>query len=64
MPWRRRDGVRLQCYPTENSLALRIAGGILIASGILLILLCVPTWAWVSIVGAALILLGLFLIRK
>ncbi|MBQ9265092.1 MAG: hypothetical protein IJ189_12915 [Clostridia bacterium] len=64
MSWRREEQVRAQCYPASKSIALRIAGGVLIAGGIVLILLCVPTWAWLAIVGAALILLGLFLIRK
>ena len=34
------------------------------ANIILLILLCVPFWAWLALIGAALILLGLLLIRK
>ena len=64
MPWRREDEVRVQCYPGSKSLILRIAGYVLIGTGILLILLCVPFWAWLALIGAALILLGLLLIRK
>ena len=33
-------------------------------AGIILILLCVPSWAWLSLLGAAMILAGLLLIRK
>ena len=64
MSWRREDEVRVQCYPSGRSLSLRIAGYILIGAGIILILLCVPFWAWLALIGAALILLGLLLIRK
>ena len=64
MSWRREDEVRVQCYPSGGSLALRIAGYALIGAGVILILLCVPCWAWLALVGAALILLGLMLIRK
>ena len=64
MSWRREEDVRVQCYPRGRSAALRIAGFALIGAGILLILLCVPGWAWLFVLGAALILAGLLLIRK
>ena len=64
MPWRREEDVRVQCYPSGKSAAIRIAGFALIGAGILLILLCVPGWAWLAVLGAALILTGLLLIRK
>ena len=64
MPWQREDEVRVQCYPSGKGVLLRAAGYLLVASGLLLILLCVPSWAWLALVGAALILLGLLLIRK
>ena len=64
MSWRREDEVRVQCYPSGRSFLLRIAGYVLIGAGVLVILLSVPGWAWLSLVGAALILLGLLLIRK
>ena len=63
MPWRREDSVRVQCYPGSKSTLLRIVGGVLIAGGVLLFLFCVPTWAWLAVLGAAMILLGLLLIR-
>ena len=64
MPWQRENEVRVQCYPSGRSAILRIAGFLLIGAGIILILLCVPGWAWLAFVGAALILLGIMLIRK
>lgn len=63
MPWRREDRVRAQCYPAPRSVLVRALGGALIAAGVLVILICVPFWAWLAIVGAALILLGVLLIR-
>ena len=51
-------------YPTRGSRLARTAGIILIAAGVLLIILCVPLWAWLALVGAALILLGVLLLRK
>ena len=62
--WRREDEVRVQCYPSGRSILFRIAGYVLIGAGVLVILLCVPCWAWLALVGAVLILLGLLLIRK
>lgn len=65
MPWRRgTDTVRTQCYPSGSSLILRIAGFVLIGLGVLLILLCVPYWAWLAVIGAALVLVGFLLVRK
>ena len=64
LPWQREDEVRVQCYPTGRSFLLRIAGYVLIGAGVLVILLCVPCWAWLALVGAGLILLGLTLVRK
>ncbi|MBE5786031.1 MAG: hypothetical protein E7324_00655 [Clostridiales bacterium] len=63
MPWRRECAIRTQNYPSSKSALLRIGGYILIGLGIVLILLCVPFWAWLAVLGAALILLGLLLIR-
>lgn len=51
-------------YPSGNNAGLRIAGYILIGLGVVLILICVPLRAWLALLGAALVLLGLLLIRK
>ncbi len=64
MPWRGEDQVRVQCYPGGRSLLLRAAGFALIGIGAVLIILCVPGWAWAALLGAALILAGLLLVRK
>ena len=64
MPWREKEKVRVQCYPGGKSILLRIAGYCLIGLGIVLILLCVPSWAWVSVLGAALIAAGVLLAKK
>ena len=64
MAWRQEEDVRVQCYPSGKSAALRAAGFVLIGAGVLLILLCVPDWAWVTLLGAALIAVGVLLIRK
>lgn len=64
MPWQRQEEVLTRCYPSGKSAALRIAGFVLIGIGVLLILFCVPFWAWIAVLGAGLILLGFILIRK
>ena len=51
-------------YPTKGSLLARIAGVFLIAAGILLIILCVPLWAWMALIGTALIFIGVLLLQK
>ena len=58
------DGVRTACYPAKGGKVKRIAGFVLIALGILLICLCVPFWAWWALLGAALIFIGLILLRN
>jgi len=64
MPWRREERVRVQCYPSGKSAVLKIIGYVLIGGGILLFLFCVPFWAWLAVIGAAMILVGLLLIHE
>ena len=64
MSWRREDPVRAQCYPASKSIFVRAAGGILIAAGAVMILFCVPIWAWLAAIGAALIVIGVMMIQK
>lgn len=64
MSWRRESPVRAQCYPASKSILLRVAGGVLIAAGAVMILFCVPVWAWLAVIGAALIVFGILLIQK
>ena len=51
-------------YPTKGSMLSRAVGIVLIAAGVLLIVLCVPLWAWMSLIGAALIFVGVLLLQK
>lgn len=58
-----RGKVRARCYPA-GGVARAIVGIALIALGALLVLLCVPFWAWLAVIGALFIVLGILLIRK
>lgn len=40
-----------------------IAGMILLASGLLLLFLCIPGWAWEAMIGVLLAVAGILLIR-
>lgn len=64
MPCEKDKKVSARCYPTPKSKALVIAGIALICVGILLVLICVPCWAWLALIGALLIILGILLVRK
>lgn len=50
-------------YPGEKKLLLRILGVSLIAAGVLLLIFCIPGWAWLSLIGIALIAAGVFLLQ-
>ena len=54
---------REKCYPAGGSAALTIAGYVLLALGVVLLFACVPFWAWLALVGAALIAAGLLLLK-
>lgn len=64
MMHKQRHGVRRQCYPSGNSKLTTIIGITLIAIGILLILLCVPAWAWLAAIGVALAAVGVILVGR
>lgn len=51
-------------FPTKGSTLARAVGIVLIAAGVLLIVLCVPLWAWMALIGAALIFVGVLLLQK
>ena len=42
--------------------ALMIAGVVLVAAGLIVLLLCIPAWAWAALLGVALAIAGLVLI--
>lgn len=51
-------------YPGGINILLRIAGGILIAAGIFILIFCIPCWAWLSLIGIILIVIGVVLILQ
>lgn len=55
--------VRSACYRSGSRLLFFLGIG-LIVIGVLLLIFCVPLWAYLALIGAALIALGLFLIHK
>lgn len=61
---RRTEKVFRQCYPGGKSAALRIAGFVLIGIGLILLLFCVPWWAWAALFGFVLIAAGILLAMK
>ena len=56
------EPVRIAKYPSKGGKITRIIGIVLIVAGV--IILCVPLWAWLSLIGAALMIVGLLLLRK
>ena len=55
--------VQSACYRSGSRLFLFLGIG-LITLGVLVLIFCVPLWAYLALVGIALIVLGLFLIHK
>ena len=53
------EPVRIAKYPSKGGKITRIIGIVLIVAGVILIILCVPLWAWLSLIGAALMIVGL-----
>ena len=58
------EPVRIAKYPSKGGKITRIIGIVLIVAGVILSILCVPWWAWLSVIGAALMIVGLLLLRK
>ena len=63
MHGRRMENAFRQCYPSGKSNLLRIVGFGLISLGLILLLFCVPWWAWIAIIGALLIAFGIILAK-
>ncbi len=51
------------CYRPGSRLLLILGAGLIIL-GLLLLIFCVPLWAYLALIGLALIVLGVFLIQK
>ena len=58
------EPVRIAKYPSKGGKITRIIGIVLIVAGGIMIILCVPLWALLSLIGAALMIVGLLLLRK
>lgn len=53
----------INCYPAPVSPLCQGLGIALIVSGLLLLFVCIPGWAWAAAAGILLVLLGWLLIR-
>lgn len=61
----RDETVYEKSYPDKgNQLLLRILGGALIVAGVLLLIFCIPGWAWLSFVAVLLIFAGALLLFR
>ena len=49
-------------FSLHNRLLEMIAGVVLVAAGLIVLLLCIPAWAWAALLGVALAIAGLVLI--
>lgn len=58
----KQDEVYKKTYPDRNSNLKRIIGGIFIALGVLILIWCIPVWAWFSLIGIVLIVVGVLLL--
>lgn len=52
-----------KCYPTGNSKPLMIAGYALVITGVILLFVCIPCWAWLALLGLALMIAGILLLK-
>ena len=55
--------LKTACYHSSSRIFLLI-GAALILAGVFLLIFCVPLWFYLAVIGAALIVLGLILLRK
>ncbi len=58
----KKDDVYEKSYPDNSGFLSKILGGILIAAGVLILIFCIPGWAWFSLIGIALIVIGVLLL--
>lgn len=52
-----------KCYPVHKRTPLEAAGYVLLAAGIVVLFVCIPRWAWLALLGVALIALGWILLK-
>lgn len=51
------------CYPTGTRQPLAYIGYALLALGVITLFLCVPCWAWLALLGLALLLAGFLALK-
>lgn len=56
--------VRTTCYQKDGCKWGTWLGIALIVTGAILLMLCVPCWAYLAIIGTVLIIIGIVLLRK
>ena len=49
----------IRCH---DAVEIRVLGAVLIVAGLVLLFLCIPGWAWAAMIGAALVMVGFWLI--
>ncbi len=59
----KREGTYTKKYPGEKRFIFQILGIALITAGTLLLIFCIPGWAWLSLIGIALIVVGIILLK-
>jgi len=52
-----------KCFPAGTNKIFEIVGYVLLIVGVILLFFCIPGWAWLAILGLALIIAGYFLLR-
>lgn len=52
-----------KCFSTGKSKAVIIAGYGLIVTGVILLFCCIPCWAWVALIGAGMMIVGVLLLK-
>ena len=52
-----------KCFPASTNKVFEIVGYVLLVLGIILLFFCIPGWAWLAVLGLALMIAGYFLLR-
>lgn len=54
-------GRRVRC---GGNSCYSLVGAVLLAAGLLVLFLCIPDWAWLALLGVALIVAGCLLLKR
>ena len=52
-----------KCYPAAKNTSRVCIGYALVLAGIILLFVCIPLWAWLALLGVALMALGLLVLK-